>query len=231
MYDALAPHFRAWSTRRAAYLAGIDAIVLERVHRGARSLLDVGAGDGVRAMRLAAACGIDRVVLVEPSPAMADLCRRRGAAAVWTDAVEELPEAGERFDVVTCLWNVLGSVPGAVARAEALRRMRARLAPGGQLFLDVQNRYNARAYGRLRTAGRVLYDRLRPDPANGDVTFCWQIGGETIPARGHVFRPGEIASLVAAAGFSVASRHVVDYASGERRRPVWSGQLLFELVC
>lgn len=230
-YDHLAPHFRAYSEARAAYLGSIDRLILRRLPAGATSLLDVGSGDGVRAARLAARCSVSRLVLSDPSEEMVNSCRGlEGAAEVWHVAAEELPYVTERFDIITCLWNVLGLVSGAGQRAEALRRMRSLLSPEGRIFLDVNNRYNARAYGRLRTAGRVLYDLLRPSDANGDVSFSWRVGGKAIETRGHVFRPGEMKRLIEKSGLKVTARHVVDYETGELRGSTFAGQLFYELT-
>jgi SAM-dependent methyltransferase len=230
-YDKLAQHFRSYSEARAAYLDSIDRLILRHVPAGATSLLDVGSGDGVRAARLAAQCSVSRLILSDPSEEMVSRCRLlEGVAEVWHVAAEELPDAGECFDVITCLWNVLGLVSDTALRVEALRRMRSLLSPEGRIFLDVNNRYNARAYGRLRTAGRVLYDLLRPSDANGDVSFSWRLGGELIETRGHVFRPGEMKRLIEGAGLKVMNRHAVDYETGQLRKSAFAGQLLYELA-
>lgn len=230
-YDRLAPHFRSYSEIRAAYLEAVNQLILRRIRAGARSLLDVGSGDGIRAAGLARASSISRLVLSDPSKEMASRCHQLEAVdEVWQVAAEDLPLTEQRFDVITCLWNVLGLVQGAPARAAALRRMRALLAPQGQIFLDVNNRYNAATYGWLTTAGRLIYDRLRPSDANGDVTFNWNVGGEMIRSHGHVFRPGEVEDLIQATGLKIIGRHVIDYGTGRLRRFTFGGQLFYELV-
>lgn len=228
-YEALAPHYRAYSQRKSDYLRAVDEIVKSRLAAGARSLLDVGAGDGVRAQAIARACGVARLVLAEPSQAMAACCRRLAGVEVWQVSAQELPESAPKFDAVTCLWNVLGHVETHAKRLAALRRMRALLADGGLIFLDVNNRYNARAYGLLKTAARALFDLVNPSEANGDVSFDWEVGGRRIRARGHVFTPREVASLAARAGLCVRERHVLDYGTGARRRFAFRGQLLYVL--
>ncbi len=229
-YDALAPHYRAYSQRKSDYLRAVDEIVISRLaSAGARSLLDVGAGDGVRAQGIARACRVRRLVLAEPSAVMADYCRRLAGVEVWQAGAEELPESGRKFDAVTCLWNVLGHVETHAKRLAALRRMRELLAEGGLIFLDVNNRYNARAYGTPKTAARALFDLVCPAETNGDITFDWEIGGGRICARGHVFTPREVESQARRAGLRVRARHVVDYETGAQRRCVFQGQLLYVL--
>ena len=53
----------------------------------------------------------------------------------------------ETFDVITCLWNVLGHVREFENRVRAMRAMKKLLSPEGRCFIDVNHRYNARAYG------------------------------------------------------------------------------------
>jgi SAM-dependent methyltransferase len=228
-YDALAPHYRAYSQTKSEYLRAVDEIVKSRLASGALSLLDVGAGDGVRAQEIARACRVSRLVLAEPSPMMADYCRRLACAEVWQLGAEELPESTLKFDAVTCLWNVLGHVETGAKRLAALSRMRALLADGGLIFLDVNNRYNARAYGTLKTAARALFDLVSPSETNGDLSFEWEIGGRRIRARGHVFTPREVESLASRAGLRVRERHVIDYETGARRRFAFQGQLFYVL--
>src|SRR5882757_9030358 len=65
-YDFVAPGYRELSDRRRAYLDAVDAEILRRVPGDAASLIDVGAGDGGRALQIAGHAGISRVVLMEP---------------------------------------------------------------------------------------------------------------------------------------------------------------------
>jgi 2-polyprenyl-3-methyl-5-hydroxy-6-metoxy-1,4-benzoquinol methylase len=228
-YDRFAPYFRAYSGRRDGYLSAVDAIVLRSIPSGARSMLDVGSGDGVRAARIARARGLTTLVLSDPSPAMLAACHRQGATAVWPLAAEELADTGARFDVITCLWNVLGHVPTPAKRVTALRRMRALLAPGGSIFLDVNNRYNARAYGWIPTLRRALFDRLRPSETNGDAVVIWPAGEEHIAARTHFFTPHELRALMRRADLRIERLHFVDYRTGGARRSALEGQLFCRL--
>lgn len=228
-YDFLAPVFRSYSQSRAAYLEAIDRIVDGRMPPGAASMLDVGAGDGVRAWRIAQVRRVPRLVLAEPNGAMAEQCRALPGAEVWDVPAEDLPEGGQQFDVITCLWNVLGHVPNGRARLTALRKMGALLSGRGRIFLDVNNRYNARAYGWAATLGRALYDRVHPSEANGDVSYTWRVGSRAVRSRGHVFTPGEMKRLIREAGLRVDARHVVDYETGRRHRSVLRGQLFYVL--
>jgi 2-polyprenyl-3-methyl-5-hydroxy-6-metoxy-1,4-benzoquinol methylase len=228
-YDRLAPVFDALTERRNRYLRSIENLIVARVPADARSLIDVGAGDGSRAVRIANGAGIRQVVLVEPSVEMA---RRAGRGEVWPVraealAVDDPRVAGRRFDVVTCLWNVLGHVRPEAARIEALRRMGLLATPRGRLFLDVTHRYNLRSYGFFRTVVRRLRDSLSFSERSGDVVASWALGESPCATYGHVFTDDEVRELAAAAGLVVEERRVVDYDTGQTRRWGFSGNLLY----
>jgi SAM-dependent methyltransferase len=231
-FDELAPAYREIADARWAYLDAVDALVVRHVQ--GRSLLDVGAGDGRRALSIATRAGFRRVVLCEPSEGMRRLCAALEPPPglhweVRDLCAEDLGRLDERFDAVTCLWNVLGHVPTPAARVAALRAMAARLEKGGRLCLDVNNRYNARAYGLLRTLRNRVRDRRHPDGADGERPLSIVVGGRTVRGRGWLFAPREMDALFAEAGLRVVERAFVDYRTGEAARSARGGQLFYVL--
>src|SRR5262249_52934920 len=139
-YDAFAPYYRSYSTARSAYLRRVeDIVIIQSGHR--RSVLDVGAGDGVRASRIVHGEGATRVVMAEPSAEMRAQCPEN--VEIWTCCAEEMRDAAPQFDLVLCLWNVLGHIHSAAERLCALSKMKKLLSPGGTIFIDVSHRYNA----------------------------------------------------------------------------------------
>ena len=228
-YDALAPHYAAYAGTRATYHHAVDQAILGQLRRRGGAWLDVGSADGGRAVRLARAASTTRLVLSDPSAEMIAQCRRHDVSDVWHAAAESLPAPPPFFDVVTCLWGVLGAIDGSERRIVALEHIRALLSSDGQLFLDVPNRYNTRTAGRARVLARMLRDSLRPSEANGAVRFTWDVGGARIPARGHLFTDDEARRLFALAGLRVVRCRYIDYTTGDTRS--WTeGQMLFELA-
>ena len=150
-------------------------------------------------------------------------------ATVWTMRAEELHSVQTKFDVITCLWNVIGHLSPATTRIEALRQFARLLSPEGKIFVDVNHRYNARLYGPMRTALRWLRDQVSWDEKNGDVVVTWNVGEMPCTTRGHVFTGKEFRSHSLAAGLSIEKMFVVDYATGELRRRNWQGNLLYVL--
>jgi 2-polyprenyl-3-methyl-5-hydroxy-6-metoxy-1,4-benzoquinol methylase len=228
-YEQIAPFFPRLAERRRRYLESIDAQVVARIPAGSQSLLDIGAGDGKRTLRIAAKTGVRQIVLLEPSFAMS---RSVAGVEVWRIRAEELAAqavtvTSRRFDVITCLWNVLGHVRPAAARAEVVQQLARMLSPSGLLFLDVNHRYNLRAYGAAATLARFFYDRIHPGEQNGDVTVTWEYKEAQYRTYGHFFRHAEVLPLMQNAGLALQARIVVDYASGQTRRWGWEGNLLY----
>jgi len=226
-YDRIAPMFGSLAEQRMRYLDRVDQIVISHIPPGSRSLLDVGAGDGRRTRRIAEAGNLTEVVLLEPSQGM----QRHGAqpAAFRTLRAEQLDSVQGRFDVIVCLWNVLGHVFPHASRVEAMRQFARLTSHRGRIFVDVNHRYNAAHYGTARTAVRYLRDRIHPGVKNGDVVATWNVEGAPCSARGHVFTHREFRSMASASGLTIEERFVVDYATGRIRRSSLQGNLLYVL--
>ncbi len=219
-YDRIGPVFARVAEKRRAYLDSVDQLVISGIPPGSRSMLDVGSGDGRRARRIAEARNIAELVLLEPSVAMQD-----GNVTARTMRAEELHLIDGEFDVITCLWNVLGHIFPATSRLGVLHQFARLVSPRGRIFVDVQHRYNARHYGAIPTALRFLHDCVRWRETNGDVVVAW----DACTTRGHVFTHREFRSLARAAGLNIETRFVVDYATGECRRWSAQGHLLYVL--
>jgi 2-polyprenyl-3-methyl-5-hydroxy-6-metoxy-1,4-benzoquinol methylase len=226
-YDRLAPQYEELRRRREAYLHSVEDSIIARLRRSAAALLDLGAGDGSRAARIARAAGIDRIVLLEPSSGMSKLSATR--FELWPLRADELDAAtiAERFDVITCLWNVLGHLPDGQKRIRVLKTAAQLLSAKGNLFVDFIHRYNVRSYGVLCTAARWLEDRVIPRESNGDVVATWNLNGKNISTCGHVFSHREIMLLAASAGLQLEERLIIDYQTGERRSFPCLGNLLY----
>ncbi|MGH9512029.1 MAG: class I SAM-dependent methyltransferase [Terriglobales bacterium] len=236
-YDQGAAFFSQMSEHRRGYLRGVENLVVARILPGSRSLLDVGSGDGLRAARIAREVGLSEVVLLEPSREM--LGKVIGKAEIWPIRAEDLlladsmPEGlpDRRFDVITCLWNVIGHIRDYDARVRVLARFGELLPENGKLFFDVNHRYNVKSYGLTRTSVRFFGDHISPRPTNGDVEVRWRLGDKTCRTRGHVFTDTEVRRMVSAAGLVIEERLVVDYDSGKVRRFACLGNLLYVLGC
>jgi 2-polyprenyl-3-methyl-5-hydroxy-6-metoxy-1,4-benzoquinol methylase len=226
-YERLAKDYAELTKKRVHYFAGVEREVLSRVPTGSSSLLDIGAGDGSRTLRIASPARISRIVLVEPSERM--LTQTPNGVTVWRDRAEDLGSrhSSETFDVITCLWNVLGHIQGESRRVQALSAIKNLLSEKGRFFLDVTHRYNIPSYGIFPTAARLLHDFFVPGETNGDVAANWKIGNARISTYGHVFTHNEVLGLGSNSGLKLEERVVIDYETGDVRTRALQGNLLY----
>jgi SAM-dependent methyltransferase len=225
-YDALARSYDSISRARNLYLTAIERIIIAHA-TGSSSLLDIGAGDGTRTVRIAEAAGIPCVLALEPSENMRALWPR--SLPGWGCRATQIPETQRRFDAILCLWNVLGHLQDREERVSVLAQARERLSPGGMMFVDVSHRYNAAEYGWPGTLLRMMRDRLRWSETNGDVIVRWKVDGGLVRCHGHLFTRPEIESIFRETALQITNRWTVNYSDGTERRRCYEGHLLFQL--
>lgn len=231
MYAGLAGVYDRYAGARRAYLDAVDRLILDRVPRGtATRYLDVGAGDGRRTAVIAAGVGAASVAVLDNCGPMLAGCRAHPAWRIFEAPLEDFTDDSTRYDLITCLWNVLGHVEDDAKRGMALRNIRSLAAPGARIFIDVNNRYNAGAYGIWRCAKNVVLDGLRRSDRTGDISFTLRVGDAAVPSSVHLFSPFEMRRLIRGAGLRVVDEIVVDYRTGRTRRSVFAGQMLYELA-
>jgi len=200
------------------------------LRRGVKTLLDVGTGDGIRAHRIATAAQIEYLVLADPNPNMLALAQQTPANEYHLLSAEELSQLqNQRFNAITCLWNVLGHISPQINRLISLRNIYKLLEPDGTFIFDINNRYNAAAYGWKTVLKNIKADMVKPGETNGDVTYNLDVDNVSIPAMGHVFSPREINSLLRKTGFFIRKTQVIDYKTGEPKKSLFAGQLLYEV--
>ena len=226
-YDAFAPYYSSYSERRRRYLRKVEEIVISNI-RGARSLLDVGAGDGSRAFRIATAAGIGRLALLEPSAEMRARCVP--ACECWPCGPLEVPDECPPFDAILCLWNVLGHIRGTERRILVLAKLKKLLAAEGAMFLDVTHRYNAASYGWGKTFLRAAGDCFIRSDARRDIIVSWRAGDQVIRTHGHAFTHAEMKRLFGFAGLKIQQRWAIHYESGRERRLPLFGNLLYKVT-
>jgi SAM-dependent methyltransferase len=109
-----------------------DAMELDALARVRGRVLDVGAGTGIHTLELQRR-GVE-VTAIDVAPECVEIMRLRG---VHDARVADLYSFnGGPFDTVVCLCNGLDKVGRLADLPRFLERMRALVAPGGQLLAD-----------------------------------------------------------------------------------------------
>jgi len=223
-YDAIAGQYAVISEPRLPYLNMVDALVVFRAAGlNPQSYLDVGCGDGRRTLRIAQALGVKSVLGIDESPQM--LAQATGISAKQLSVVEL--DTKDEYDMVTALWNVFGHM-SAPDRVTALGQIAYSMTSGARLFLDVNNRYNARAYGQKIVDTNLAADRNGAN--SGDVVASFEVDNRTVSTVGHVFCPTEIeAMLENCPELRIVYKAFVDYKTGEIVGSEFEGQVFYEI--
>jgi SAM-dependent methyltransferase len=136
-YDAIAELYDPWSR---SVTEDVPFYVAEAVTSGG-PIVELGVGTGRIAVPTAAA-GV-RVIGVDSSAGMLDVCRRRAEAAGVGDLLDlrlgdlSAPPVSEQVRLVTCPFRAYLHLGDEAARVRALRAARELLVPAGRLIFDV----------------------------------------------------------------------------------------------
>jgi SAM-dependent methyltransferase len=136
-YDAIAELYDPWSR---SVTEDVPFYVAEARKAGG-PVVELGVGTGRIAVPTAAA-GV-RVIGVDSSAGMLEVCRRQAVAAGVADMLDlrlgdlAAPPVSEQVRLVTCPFRAYLHLPDEAARVEALAAARALLLAGGRLIFDV----------------------------------------------------------------------------------------------
>src|ERR671938_981269 len=136
-YDAIARLYDPWSR---SVVEDVGFYVEEAVAAGG-PVVELGVGTGRIAVPVAEA-GV-RVIGVDSSAAMLEVCAERAAAAGVAARLDlrlgdlRDPPVSERVSLVTCPFRAYLHLRSDDERREALRRAHDLLVPGGRLVFDV----------------------------------------------------------------------------------------------
>src|SRR5919199_2581895 len=136
-YDAIARLYDPWSR---SVVEDVDFYVEEAVAAGG-PVVELGVGTGRIAVPVAEA-GV-RVIGVDSSAAMLEVCAERAAAAGVADRLDlrlgdlRDPPVRKRVPLVTCPFRAYLHMRSDDERREALRSAHNLLVPGGRLVFDV----------------------------------------------------------------------------------------------
>lgn len=226
VYDQLADTYPEVSQERSTYLSAVDNIIIPQITKK-NSLLDLGSGDGVRATHIAKQAQILHVTLVENSHEMVKKCKQLDGARVIEESIEKI-QPTNRYDVITCLWNVLGNVDSYNDRIKVLNNIKSFLKEDGVFFFDVLNRYNISYYGLQNVAIAFIKDLFR-DGKNSNKIYTKYAGSREVIYNVHYFTHNEILKMLEESGLRLIKVYFVDYITGKQKNKIWQGQLVYKV--
>jgi SAM-dependent methyltransferase len=206
-YDAIAALYDPWSR---SVTEDVDFYVAEARAAGGGTVVELGVGTGRIAIPIAAA-GV-RVIGVDSSRGMLDLCAERGRAAGVSKLLDlrlgdlRGPPVAERVGLVLCPFRSYLHLLTEADRRRALAAARRLLVPGGRLLFDVfapgaddiaetHGRWLEREPGIFERAdwdvdARTLTLSVRDAASSSTMTLAW-------------LHPAEWEALLRDAGFEI----------------------------
>lgn len=228
-YTGFSESYGDYASQRKEYIAAVNRFAIDEAG-SVSTVIDVGSGDGTRAVEIFKKMGASHLILVDSSDGMLDHLRKiADAVVIDADISSTEPITEEKYDVVLCLWNVLGHVP-ADKRRVALINLGSLLEDSGFIVLDVNNRYNISQYGLKSVMINIVKDIFSPQDSNGDFELNIDTEHETIGTVVHVFNPFEIKRLIRSANLKILKKRVIDYKDGGLCRSIFGGQLVYTLA-
>ena len=230
--DVFYTHFsKSYARYALTKQAFIDAVnnFIKKETSTEKTMIDVGAGDGKRSKLISDSIGVEYLTLLDNSDGMVDLAKKiSNSSVIKADISSKDFKLEKKYDVVLCLWNVLGHIV-AENREIALKNIASIVEDNGVIFLDINNRYNISHYGIGSVVRNILKDIFIPRKSNGDFNLKIDTDGKQISTIVHIFNPFEIEHLFKLAGLSVLKRKIINYKTGEIKNNFWEGQLVYKL--
>lgn len=233
LYNRLAPYFSSYSKRKQLYLDSIDKIVVKLIDKKGTHMLDVGAGDGVRGNKIFKLIRFKKLVSIDNSAEMISLCESRFKNRLFKLDIssDDTMIIVDKFDVITCLWNVLGHIPTQKKRLKAMIKMKKLLKDKGKIFIDVSNRYNIAYYGLLNVFTNMVKDLISHSEKNGEFAYTLRIDKRvSIPSSNHFFTPNEMEKLIRDAGLAIVKKIYINYNTGVIEKTFLKGNLFYMLM-
>ncbi|MFH1049244.1 MAG: methyltransferase domain-containing protein [Patescibacteria group bacterium] len=229
-YDKFAQSYSEYSKQKAIYLSAVNKYIIANADKKASNLIDIGCGDGFRVKNIAASLKIKNIFLLDNSVAMLSLCNKlHNAEIIPQDISDKNFNLNKKFDIVLCLWNVVGHIIEPDARKRALKNIYKMMNNDSVLYIDVNNRYNIISYGLVSVIKNIIMDLFFFAHMTGDFDLRIEKEGYFISTKVHIFNPFEIEKIFKEAGLKIIDRKIIDYSTGEQKFSIFSGQLVYKL--
>lgn len=219
-YDSIADEYVRVREKRSIYLHKIDSMIIDDFYMKAKSILDVGSGDGSRGMKIFRSINADEICMVEESKEMVKNIERDKQINIYQGSIQTFRHQ-QSFDLILCLWNVLGHVDTFDERTQILKILKSFLSKDGVIAIDFNNRYNYKHYGIVNVFRNILKSAFVKEPG------WFDIKNHNIKVYIHSYF--EIKHMISQAGLKIKSIRIVDYDNGDEYRNLFKGQFLFYL--
>lgn len=226
-YDILAPDYKKILNKKKKYISSINKIVI-KVLKNKKYILDIGTGDGSRLEKIKSSLKKSYFFAVEPSKEMCRYFKKNSKIKLFKLNVLNLDKIKiKNFDGIMCLWNVFGHLNSNKQRILALKKIADKMHDSSILILDVNNRYNAKAYGYFNVFCRFFIDYFFFHEKRGNTSYILNVKKKKIRGTGHIFTDDEFSNNLKKAGLKIVEKKIINYEDGKIMKNLIHGQLLY----
>lgn len=225
-YDVIAKDYNILYTERINYLNAIDTIIIsENKNRKISNYLDIGSGDGRRSLKMINSLNPLNSTLIDDSSKMLEQIKSVKNLTIANNSFFDF-ETDRKFDLITCLWNVIGHIESNTLRKQFFQIIEKRLNNGGVFYFDVNNRYNIAHYGYSNVMKNLEMDSLNPSESNG----VFNVGEGDKKTKVYIHNPFDVPKYVKDLNLEIQKTWFVEYKSGEIKDTFFEGQLFYKIT-
>lgn len=221
-YNLIADEYAELRTKRSAYLNKIDSLIISDFFMKAKTILDVGAGDGSRGLKIFQSIRADEIWMVEESKKMFDQIKTGERIKTYLGSIQNF-QSEQKFDLILCLWNVLGHIDTFAERVQVLKKLKNLLSDDGVIVIDLNNRHNFKHYGVKNVIINVIKSIFMTEPG------WFLIRSHDSTTKVYIHSYFEIKRMISSSGLKINSLRVIDYDNGDEHANLFKGQFLFYL--
>lgn len=157
---------------------------------------------------------VDRCLCFHPNKAiLADISNKN--LSITNNNANTNINTNTKFDIVICLWNVLGHIENENKRIIAFKNIKNITQNNGLLFFDVSNRYNAKHYGIRCVFKNIINNCFLKRKENNIKYFIKITDNLSVKTKSHFFSLKEIKKILKKVGFKIVKIYFIDYKNGK----------------
>lgn len=221
-YNLVADEYEMLRIKRSAYLDKIDSLIISDFFMKAKRILDVGSGDGSRGLKIFQGICADEIWMVEESRKMAEQIKMGERIKVYVGPIQNF-RSEQKFDLILCLWNILGHISSFAERVQVLTMLKSFLSDDGLIAIDINNRHNIRHYGVKNVMINIIKSMFMSEPG------WFLISNHKATTKVYIHSYFEIRRMISLSGLKIKSFRVIDYDNGDEHSNLLKGQFLFYL--
>ncbi|MBT4763458.1 class I SAM-dependent methyltransferase [bacterium] len=224
LYDAMSSQYQNVSNKRRKYIFSINELIYKHCAGVVNSYLDAGCGDGIRSSDIQKKIQPNKTVLIDSSIKMIELSRKNTKNSTCVHSSIEDFTCDNKFDLITCLWNVFGHIESEEKRIKSLINLRKLLSNDGLLMIDINNRYNL--YYTYKEVLKNIFFSIQRKESNNWHTF--DFNGKKYQT--YISSYFEMKRCIRNAGLDIVYKYGVDYEDGKlSSNYLTNGQVFFVL--